>query len=915
MLLGTEEQVLAAQVMEEVLPWLQSQLQSRVKGKKTERVRQWLATVQATYTLVLEQLTVGLEALRGECRQTATANQAQIRSNLDQIMSSHCFLEEKIRASICDEAENVCNESIAPYMSSILEALTENISTAIQAMQHTLQTRMDAALRDKNGGTEETKVLSTLCSINLDQCYKQVENLSERLKDLKQRFGLNNTQRLIHSVHMEMEKLLDSAVYTLELFLQSSARLQPSQVPVKMERAKERVLKQLDYDSRIVQRRLYHEALLEITLPALTKTMDKKWKTELQQFEQYIFSDYSSFILIHNVYDDVLRNILSKEIETAVQDAASKKSNNLFLDTSDLAISQYSLLGQTPPRSAPGSPAIHARDSSCVVPAQDNESAPTVEEENQKVLSYPEPNADAIPDPSGSQTSEVLSPVIVVTQEIDASVTKEDSCIEKSCEDVHPGAATPSAVDSPATGPCSSDTDPPKIEEPPESPDTTILVSPDRLLSSESTPPSTDVPADSAQSDRPSPPETSAPPDHTTSDQGSEESPSPPPSTDSTVKMSLVSLSEAIVCNSAAPVERNTMVQQSTDRAVYLTGDIRDNWEMDRVKEENQKEAAEKEEVTEKQESEGQEKEKVKDEEESEGQEKEKVKDEEEAEGQEKEKDEGESEGQEEEKVKDKEEVEGQEKEKVKDKEEVEGQEEEKVKDKEEVEGQEKDKVKDGESEGQEKEKVKDKEESEEQEKEKVKDEEVVDGQDKEKVKDEEEVEGQDKEKVTEKEEGEGQEKEKVKDEEESDGQHREKVTDNEERDEQETENAIEKEQTEEEEKEMTKEASGESCCRPCESPAEDAVMLTPSQVVREEEVNKEKTEENEKKAENQEDRAEKDANIDEEEEAVLQPIKSQPEGGAELPLDSVAVIRGLVTEVIEVETIVSPCPDSSFAP
>lgn len=37
---------------------------------------------------------------------------------------------------------------------------------------------------------------------------------------------------------------------------------------------------------------------------------------ELQQFEQDIFADYSSFILTHNVYDDILRSILSKEIET-----------------------------------------------------------------------------------------------------------------------------------------------------------------------------------------------------------------------------------------------------------------------------------------------------------------------------------------------------------------------------------------------------------------------------------------------------------------------------------------------------------------------------------------------------------------------------------------------------------------------
>ncbi|XP_042284201.1 protein Niban 1-like isoform X2 [Thunnus maccoyii] len=379
-LLGTEEQVLASQVMEEVLPWLQNQLQSKVKGKKAERIRQWLATVQATYMLVLDQLTAGLETLRGECRQTASANQALIRSDLDQIMTSHRFLEDKVRACICKEAEKVCNESVAPYMSSILEALTENISAGIQGMRNTLHTKMDAAFTQTKGGTEETKkALSTLRSISLDHCYQQVENLTGKLKELKQRFGLSSAQRLVHSTHLEMEQLLDSAVYTLELFLQSSARLQPSQVPVKMDRAKERVLKQLDYDSRIVQRRIYEEALLEITRPALTRGMDKKWKSEFQQFEQYIFADYSSFILVHNVYDDVLRNILSKEIETVVQDAASKKTNNLLLDTSDLAISQYSLLGHTPPLSAPASPTFNARDSSSVVPSGDKESAPLIE--------------------------------------------------------------------------------------------------------------------------------------------------------------------------------------------------------------------------------------------------------------------------------------------------------------------------------------------------------------------------------------------------------------------------------------------------------------------------------------------------------------------------------------------------------
>lgn len=56
-------------------------------------------TVQVTYTLVLEQLTAALEVQREECRQRASASQTLIRSNLDQIISSQDFLEQKVRGN------------------------------------------------------------------------------------------------------------------------------------------------------------------------------------------------------------------------------------------------------------------------------------------------------------------------------------------------------------------------------------------------------------------------------------------------------------------------------------------------------------------------------------------------------------------------------------------------------------------------------------------------------------------------------------------------------------------------------------------------------------------------------------------------------------------------------------------------
>ncbi|KAE8291412.1 Protein Niban [Larimichthys crocea] len=822
LLLGTEEKALASQVMEEVLPWLQSQLQSKVKGKKTERIRQWLATLHATYTLVLEQLTASLEALREECRKTASANQALIRSDLDQIMSSHHFLEEKVRACICEEAEKVCSESVAPYMSSILEALTENISAGIQGMRHTLQTQMDAAFT--NGGTGDTKkALSTLRATSLDQCYRQVENLTEKLAGLKQRFGLSSVQRLVHSAHLEMETLSESAVYTLELFLQSSNRLQPSQIPVKMDRAKERVLKQLDYDSRVVQKRLYQEALLEITLPALTRRTDNKWKAELQQFEQYIFSDYSSFILVHNIYDDVLRSILSKEIETALQDATSKKTNNLLLDTSDLAISQYSLIGQTPPRSAPDSPSIQARDSSSAAPSE--EAAPVVEETVQTVTAEvclqvdPEPNADAKPDPSPSQSSDQItvlpSPVIVVIQQFDELSTEEASCFEETQEEVQVGTDAPSAT---------ADSSNPTTPDVPANPESTDPIpDSDLSMSTSSSPPSTDVLSECAQSDQPPTPEVSETPDLSTSDPVPEDSPAPctssshPPSTDSPMKISLGSLSKAIGSNSTVPFVMQTMAQRSMDRAVYLTGEIKDNWEMQRVKEDKQKEAEEEKEVH-KTEAEKEEKEEEKEVDERET---------ETEEGREKEKEAHARETEKEAKQEEKQKEAGEEKEVDKTEAEKEAKEEEKEVDESETETEE----------------------------------------------------GKEEEKQGERVEG---------------------------------------------EMEGVAQTEGESVdkgCRSSESPAESTTVSTTEQRAHEEkvddegkgsEVGTEERKEDEEGAEGRGDHAEQEGKKEEEEEVLPspQPMESGPENGAELPLDSVAIIRALVTEISEVETIIRPCPN-----
>uniref|UniRef100_A0A8C6SJM5 Niban 1/2/3 domain-containing protein n=1 Tax=Neogobius melanostomus TaxID=47308 RepID=A0A8C6SJM5_9GOBI len=554
MLLGSEEQVLAAQLMEEVLPWLQSQLQNKVKGKRMERIRLWLATVHAAHTLVLEQLKPGLAALREECRSSALTNQGLIRANLDQITASHSFLLEKIRGCVSEEAERVLGECISPYLPSVLDALTENIGPVLQEMRQTLQAQIDSALAEKGGGSEVTKKVSSLTKTGLEKCYQRVEKLKEDLSNLKERFGLSRTERLVHSAHLDMEKLLDSAVYTFELFLRTSARLLPDQYSVKTNRAKERVLKQLDYDSRLVQKRLYEEALLQIALPTLSRRVDSTWKTELQPFEQYIFSDFSSFILVQNVYEDVLRGILNNEIQKVLQEATSKTSSKLLLDTSDLALSQYSLLGQTPSPSTPNSPTLPLRDIPSAAPVQDSDSAkdksPICEANNSSI--------------TVNQVKEIAAPVIVVTQEINDSSTADTLEIQsKPVMDLLQYESSDS--ESVKIWEEISDSDPLEVLE--------SLTSLEDALE--------DVPQNSSpeMTTNPVVQELEKLPEDSNICQSIASSESPT-SQEYPMKISLETLSEAIVCDATENV-----MHQSTDKAIYLKGPVMENWQFESRKE------------------------------------------------------------------------------------------------------------------------------------------------------------------------------------------------------------------------------------------------------------------------------------------------------------------------------------------
>ncbi|KPP76432.1 protein Niban-like [Scleropages formosus] len=362
MLNGSDVSVLANLVMEELLPSLETDLLPRLKGKEADRRRTWFATVEAAYLLVQEQLLKGFTALKGECQAVAKQQETLIRSHMDQIVSSRAFLEGKLKATVMEPAVRYCSENVQPFLASILEEIMGPVSSGFQEVRLLLENQMDQLCQDfqaQHSAEELEQALERLRKADLQGCYQHVESLQEPLLVLRDRFRFSRSDCLVQSAQLDMQQLMQNAVYTFELLLNTALKDHPAEPGLAMEKAKRRVLKQYDYDSSTVRKRIFRDALVDITLSAIKENLAPTCKPELHTFEQYIFADYADFIQVENVYEDILLQILDSEINKVVKEAATLKKHNLFMDSADPHFISQSSLGDswTPPKSSPASSA------------------------------------------------------------------------------------------------------------------------------------------------------------------------------------------------------------------------------------------------------------------------------------------------------------------------------------------------------------------------------------------------------------------------------------------------------------------------------------------------------------------------------------------------------------------------------
>ncbi|XP_066188581.1 protein Niban 2 [Sylvia atricapilla] len=341
MLCGNETQVLSNLVMEELLPELRSAIGPRLKGKAPERQRTWIQVSDAVYRMVYELAKAQYDAAVARCEQERPQLESTIRTDMDQIITSKEHLASKIRAFVLPKAEVCVRNHVQPYISSILEALMTPTSQGFAEVREVFfkeVTDMNMNVVNEGGLEKLVEYMEKLSHlafhpVKMQSCYEKMDQL--KLEGLQQRFDVSSTSVFKQRAQIHMRQQMDDAVYTFETLLhQELGKLQGKDDLCKsIQRILERVLKKFDYDSSTVRKKFFREALLQITIPFLLKKLAPTCKGELAKFQELIFEDFASFILVENTYEEVVLQSVMKDIMQAVKEAAVQRKHNLYRDS------------------------------------------------------------------------------------------------------------------------------------------------------------------------------------------------------------------------------------------------------------------------------------------------------------------------------------------------------------------------------------------------------------------------------------------------------------------------------------------------------------------------------------------------------------------------------------------------------
>ncbi|XP_031196109.1 protein Niban 3 isoform X3 [Mastomys coucha] len=340
--LGSDAEVLSAELMRELLPALRAQALRGLRGAGRARARACAEFLDAVHAAVLAGASSGLRAFQPEKDALLAALERMVRADLEQILQQRALGARRTEAEIQDAVEACLCRKVDPQLPQLTLALLSPVEATLQAVRTLLIQGMDRLchyLRKNPSGTRLCREVYEFEEIPWDPelmqaCYREAERNRNHLAQLAKPFGFLGMRSLVFGAQDLAQQLMAAAVTTfLQLADQClTSALDRSQAAEQLEKVRGLVLKKFTSDSETTRWTFTRDWLLGIFWPFVWSQLGMRCNLEPPEVDGDILAMGWQVLTTEGVYKDVIQGILLQRIDRELKNVLGARDRACSLD-------------------------------------------------------------------------------------------------------------------------------------------------------------------------------------------------------------------------------------------------------------------------------------------------------------------------------------------------------------------------------------------------------------------------------------------------------------------------------------------------------------------------------------------------------------------------------------------------------
>ncbi|XP_076822384.1 protein Niban 2-like [Clavelina lepadiformis] len=342
------DQSVLSGTQEEILTFLICALQSReckevvlprITGGIVRKHKAWNFVLSSIHRLIKGVVQKQYLGWREDCEERCHAKRQEIIVNLPQLTITYEATARVVKESLAECFDPILNDEIIPKLPDVISTMSDSLVHPLRATREMFKSLVNDVLNQASTSSQFANNIDRYFLNRLDFAPRDPQftcpsgdmsaSVKTPLSILQSAFPQTDFVAHLKNIYIYQQQLLDSAVCTFEALCGESVNKNGGKLTIEsIAKVQNRVLKRLDYDVLLAQRRFFRTVILSATMQLARESIEEHCKPKMLDFQSTIPEELREFLPINNVFTDVL----TKHFTELVNPVINRCMKQLTLD-------------------------------------------------------------------------------------------------------------------------------------------------------------------------------------------------------------------------------------------------------------------------------------------------------------------------------------------------------------------------------------------------------------------------------------------------------------------------------------------------------------------------------------------------------------------------------------------------------